>query len=258
MNIKELFKKIKLEDLCEELYKNHYKDNPNILEKNEKIYKQNKYSLEEIEQSTKLIIYNVIKGTIKDFLNVKIEKNDEYKDFYIFTIDSYDDLGDINNLEKYFDVFGCYLNEMIENKECLNDETWEDKINNEKYFSHYGLDFIERKYLLGCEIADICIKTYGEIKVAAELFWEMTFYGYSEESIQKEENKLKEATKEIEEGNYYSYENIDDFFKEIDSDYIPPTQEELNLSLKKSQEIVEMNLKIYNHFFKEFLKDFKD
>ena len=60
------------------------------------------------------------------------------------------------------------------------------------YITSYGLDFIPRSTILACNVAELSIQKFGILNCATEIFWELTFYGLTEEQVQKEASKLNE------------------------------------------------------------------
>ena len=61
----------------------------------------------------------------------------------------------------------------------------------------YALDFIPWEELIDAPISDEKIQKYGMLICAAELLWELTFYGFSAEHVRKEAKELEELSESV-------------------------------------------------------------
>jgi hypothetical protein len=64
----------------------------------------------------------------------------------------------------------------------------------------YSLSFLSWKDLIDLPVSQTSLDRYGEWLCAAEILWEVTFYGYSAQEVASEGALLKEATEEIKSG----------------------------------------------------------
>lgn len=65
----------------------------------------------------------------------------------------------------------------------------------------YGLDFTSWGEWLNIPIADETIDSYEKEELVAHIIWEITAWGWSEESMAKRKSELLESMKEVELGN---------------------------------------------------------
>lgn len=128
---------------------------------------------------------------------------------------------DKSKCEEYFYVDAIHFNQLVKNQDTLNCSLEEClKLDMSKMIITYGLDFLTRKVILNLIVAQPSIDKYGIEKVATELFWEMTFYGLTEEDIQKESDEVLDRLDSIdmEEKDIDELEdsNDEDIFSGID------------------------------------------
>lgn len=199
MRVIDILNKVNIEELAENLIQNHN----NFTDKEKTI--------------------NVLKRFYEDIKSIKLEdisSSEEYCDFIVIVNETYDDntlngesIFDIaernrekkynfdnisvENLEKYFVVDGIHLSELKEKKDnIILDFNEYLKLPSEEFSKHYitsyGLDFIPRSTILACNVAELSIQKFGILNCATEIFWELTFYGLTEEQVQKEASKLNE------------------------------------------------------------------
>lgn len=258
MRIIDLLNKANIEEIAEKLIENH------------NCYFNNKEKT-----------INLLKRFFQDIHSIELDdvlSDDEYKDFTVIVNEYYDDntlnkedIFDIaernrktdynfdsvieKDLEKYFVVDGIHKNELKEKKDNIITDFKEyleaTKNNFEKYYiTSYGLDFIARKTILACEVADLSIKRFGVLTCATEIFWELTFYGLTEEQVQKEASKLDERVKDIEDkGCEISDEEFSSMLEKIEID-----QRDIDFATKFSRKVSEFNHRISYGFYKELSK----
>ena len=101
-------------------------------------------------------------------------------------------------------------------KDEFNDEEYIDvSLYSEDEEKSYAVDFtswgsMAKRYII---LGDAMYLTNAEI--LAEVLWEITFWGFSIEDVQKEKDKLEEALEETREGKCVSFDSVEELFKEI-------------------------------------------
>ena len=73
-----------------------------------------------------------------------------------------------------------------ENPEGFKD----DEIGNQEM--SYGIEFVEWEEWIGMDIDQESLSKYSAADILVHCLWEMTFYGYTQEAIQKQAKQLKE------------------------------------------------------------------
>ena len=162
----------------------------------------------------------------KDIENIKIgyeseEERKEYEDFKILCREVYDD-NDINgksiydiedkehfdfdslkidDFDTYFIVDGVHLNEVCEKKSVLDLDYEHFKNGNDVFITLWGVELMPRRIFLDLDIVDKSIELYGEMVVAAEVFWEMTYFGLLDEDVQEKADDLNAEVEEIQKMN---------------------------------------------------------
>ena len=202
--------------------------------------------------STRKKLLKNIENVVNEFKTIEPlynEKNftifvDQYRDFL------YDNGKDIST---YFCVDGYYIDDILEHKEDL-DKT---DFSGELHICPYGLDFISRKELAGFNICELSIDKYGIDRVIAEIIWEITFYGWDEETIDQHAKELDESlqgTKDHPE----DLRPISELFEKLGWED-ERTEEEIEADLKLSKEIGLENFRNRNAFLKEYkLENYQD
>ena len=76
----------------------------------------------------------------------------------------------------------------------------------------YAIDFMPWPEVLGLEVDEENIKEYGADNILASVLYEITFFGFHEEEIEKEREKLIESIKEAEEMMKLPKEEQDEYF----------------------------------------------
>ncbi len=185
----------------------------------------------------------------------RIPLDEEDEDFLVVCKPILDDLGkDFKNakdvketkLEMYLAVDGIHRKELIEKKDALN-MTYEEVLNAEGLVmpTSYGIDFVERGKILNYEVSRASLEWYGLYTVAAEVFWEMTFYGLIEEQVAEKRENLMERVKEVDE--YFKEEKEEkEEIEEIEKNESEPSKtlsEKLEEASKESEEESEEELK---------------
>lgn len=267
MRVLDIFKSVNKEDIAIELMKSY----PNYFAKSDD-YDINK---ENTLKTLNVFYENILNITPYDINSKEFE---EYKDFIIIVNQYYGDSTydgidifdldektfdiekmDKSKCEEYFYVDAVHFNQLVKNQDTLNCSLEEClKLDMSKMIITYGLDFLTRKVILNLIVAQPSIDKYGKEKVATELFWEMTFYGLTEEDIQKESDEVLDRLDSIdmEEKDIEELENSndEDIFSGIDD---KENQEEfkkkLDFSILVSRKISTFCKEKENSFLKKVL-----
>lgn len=270
MRVLELFKNVDKEKIAIELIKEY----PRYFAKSDD-YNINK---ENTLKTLNVFYENILNLTPYDINSKEFE---EYKDFIIIVnqyygdstydgVDIFDldektfDIGkmDKSKCEEYFYVDAIHFNQLVKNQDVLNyslDECL--KLDMDKMIITYGLDFLTRKVILNLIVAQPSIDKYGIEKVATELFWEMTFYGLTEEQTQKENDEIlnrldsiNKVEKNMEELEELEDSNDEDIFSEINDKENPEEfQKKLDFSILVSKKISSFCIEREHKFFKKIL-----
>ena len=196
--------------------------------------------------STRERLLKNIENVVNDFKTIEPSYNE--KKFTIF-VDQYKDFLYDNNedISTYFCVDGYYMDDILEHKEDLDKTDFSDEI----HFYPYGLDFISRKELAGFNVCELSIDKYGIDRVIAEIIWEITFYGWDEETVDQHAKELDESLKETKE-HPEDLRPISELFEELGWED-ERTEEEIEADLKLSTEIGLENFRNRNAFLKEYI-----
>ena len=74
------------------------------------------------------------------------------------------------------------------------------------------MDFIPWDELIDCKVSEDSLAKLGELVCTAELLWEITFYGYSKSTVDKEAEILRKMADDIGSANVKTYQlNPDDW-----------------------------------------------
>lgn len=264
MTVLDIFNSISREDLALKIMKQH----PYHFNKSNDFEKDKEYTLKALDTFYKdilsIIPYNKSDKEMEDYLDFCMVITNYYDDTTYDNIDVFDldrntfdfDKFDISKCDKYYCVEAIYLNQLKKNHKCL-DLSFEEikKIDDfeNNHITTYGIDFLTRKIVLGMEVAQPCIDLYGLNVVAAELFWEMTFYGLKEEQIQEESHKLDKNVEEVEKGNIETI-TLEELFENEDNSSFHISKEDINFSIDFGYKVNEYNHKIQNEIFKKIYK----
>lgn len=262
MTVFEIFKQVNIEELADKIMELH----PSYYSKKENYIQNKKDTLEILNK-----FYNDIDNI--ELFNIEDEEFEEYKDFVLLVNEYYDDNDydninifdlnkksfdinaiDKNKLSKYFVVDGIHLNQLNKNNKVLS-YTWDEMRKIENIFEDgiitYGIDYLTRKIVLNLMVAEPSITKYGLLIIAAELFWELTFYGLTEEQIQNKGDELLSRVDSIDTENI---ENVEDFIEDVFGENLDEeilTKEDLDFSMNFSIKIAEYNHTLENEFLKE-------
>lgn len=113
---------------------------------------------------------------------------------------------------------------------------------------HYGWMLTDHKEVMGYLIADTSLTQNNIESVMAEILYEMSFFGYTQEALDKEQKKLNESLKaslkEIEEGRSYT---ADEVFARIEAKLglAPEEKDERSDELRSAALTAEVNFGEY-------------
>lgn len=227
MNIKELFEKSSYDEVWGIICDNFY--NKDTLEKQE----------------------NAKKAFFKAY-NKILTLTPICRDDIILLVEYFNDTNSDNEIEKYLSIYvyekkdilnNFKINEDIENNVDYSNKTKEEimKTNtNNDYIVNYGIELESWNNILGFDIYNKSIDKYGINKCVAVVLYEMTWFGYNEETIHEKAEELNEASEETDnKKTFNSFEElILDTFGEDSEEYKEitkniPTKEELEKQFLK-------------------------
>jgi hypothetical protein len=80
----------------------------------------------------------------------------------------------------------------------------------------YAIDFLPWKEIIDLPVSQTSLDRYGEWLCAAEILWEVTFWGFSAETMASESSKLQRSGAEAESGtSEHELFDLDEFKREI-------------------------------------------
>ena len=254
MNGKELFLSRTpndIKEMAKHLYKEHTGDYTSIGDVENEIY----YFLDIIKD-----VKFVKEKEDEDFLVICKEVKD---DFAEEIIKKEDGKIDFEKIPGYFCVDGVHLKEILEKRDMLDMPYKQSKDSKMPTITKYGIEFVERNKLLAFEIMDLCFEKYDMNTIAAEIYFEYTFNGVTQESQDERREHLENSKKELDEllkivKEHPEKEN--EFFvskKEVFSDLLDE-DEKFDEQMEICEEFMEYEYIDQNKFFKEYLEKYKD
>lgn len=137
--------------------------------------------------------------------------------------------GEEKNLEGYIKVFNKIKNLKPKNSKFtiilgegeFGDETWIDVFGvNEDDNVSYAIEFVEWCEWIGMNIGVDTLLNFDDIEIIIHCLYEMTYFGFEEEIIKEQEEKIIKAGEEIismtqEEKDKRNIDIIDDFLKKL-------------------------------------------
>lgn len=112
--------------------------------------------------------------------------------------------------------------------------------------SRYCIDLMPWKDLIDLEVCAKSIEKYGKEEVAAQILYEMTFFGFTEKERKKE---IKKTVKSIEKSKKCKkYYTLEDIAKEFGLEASEESEEEKQKRKEKMLETIRMNNEIYLEF----------
>lgn len=139
---------------------------------------------------------------------------------------------DLDGYEKVFNQLSCMNSETSEL--CIQVTNVVDDFDGEEYVSvsgiyenpqseeeeiSYAIEFVSWKEWLGMKISKDSLNTFSELEIIAHALFEMTFFGFDEEDIQKEMKSITDVVEEFknltdEEKKAQTY-SIDELFNSL-------------------------------------------
>ena len=118
-----------------------------------------------------------------------------------------------------------------------------DLAKDKEYYTSYGYEFTPIEETLLYEVADTYLTRYYLVDLIAEYLFEVTFFGWEQENLNKALDKLKGAKEDAEKhkDDPHYYKNTEDFIKEMEEatgfelEKRDPAQEEAYYKLIKQQ-----------------------
>lgn len=176
-------------------------------------------------------------------------------------------------IETTIDHCNIKISELLKMNSNIEIETFED-IEKAHIPTHWGLMFVDWETILGYQVIETDF--VSNLELAAEILWELTFFGYEKEenivNAKKEADILDERSKELDEaiktGDTSGYISIDDdyffnlekelgFYDGLTDDEIKKVREENERKMKKAIEKTrELRLESIKKEY-EFLKELK-
>ncbi len=194
MTVQELFKSVNINEFLQEYFE--YDNNLlNILKD---------ISKPAVEKDS--LIYKAKQKIIKSFVNMQnmpiTKKEDD--DYIVFAIPAVE--FDCPS-STYYDTFLIKREDLLKLKE-----------NPDEYVETYAYDFEDTSVVLGYQVAFMSDIMIERERLAAIIFFEITFNGYDEEvkkaRIKEVLDSLNESLEEIKNGNYKSY-SVEEVFSEL-------------------------------------------
>lgn len=224
MIVQDLFKNIDVEKLANNLIETYEEEKEN----------SQKYGYEKY--------LKLIKLTIDDFLSIiPTICND-----YIIVYKTYDWFDEEDY--EYLDTSIIHIEDISNNIEIAKSLTsnYNLELDRQNRIDTYGMDLVERNLLLGYNFCENCFDKYDKYDVLATVFYELTLFGYlnetSEENVEEEKNILEERIQDVKEHpeRLIPFEKaMEDIFgkdwkKEYD-DIKLPTREQLDICATKNR-----------------------
>ena len=177
------------------------------------------------------------------------------------------------NIEESIDHCNIKISELLNMDTEIEIKTFDD-FTDAKLPTHWGLMFVDWETILGYQVIETDF--VSNLELAAEILWELTFFGYEKEenivNAKKEADILDERSKELDEaiktGDTSGYISIDDdyffnlekelgFYDGLTDDEIKKVREENERKMKKAIEKTrELRLESIKKEY-EFLKELK-
>lgn len=158
-------------------------------------------------------------------------------------------LYNINEIKTEFKINDKF--EKISDVNILSDSEIEELINDYKHPTSYGYEYEPWDNILGFQIDENNAEKFGKTRLLANILYEMTFFGFSEENIDKERKILDQRTKEMDEILKLPKEEQEKYFilwetlkKELEIEDDSP-EKELRKRKEMNREILYNNLQSY-------------
>lgn len=123
---------------------------------------------------------------------------------------------------------------IVEVKEVLEKE-----INEDTYINNYGCMFTEQEEILAYLIADNALTQNNIYGLLSYILYEASWFGFENEYLEEEKQKLDNAFKEIEEGDLKEF-SLEDLKKELQIDTI--IDEDITEGMEEKEEELTRNI----------------
>lgn len=133
---------------------------------------------------------------INRLINLKVKSSDDGDDYILFAYNVF--MEDFENID--------YA--LVSKKELLESDF------NERVCDNYSFMLSNQEEIMGYLVADTNLTKINICGLLVYVLYEASWFGYENEGLEEEKQKLEEATKEIEEGKYSSF-TIEDMREEL-------------------------------------------
>lgn len=195
-------------------------------------------------------IYKIHREVYKGFISMLLQKQPEESDTILMVEEVFNDEG--------FSCETCavYKSDFIEH---WTEQTvtlynaydfFEDKV------PRYAYELSTREEILGYNIPDTCIDMFGIEKILADVLWELTFYGISDEEIANKNAQLFNEEASDEDTDEDDKLDINEWKQQDnDSENIEIKEMQEKIEILKNRFAYEMRLKIYDRVYLEIQHD---
>lgn len=129
----------------------------------------------------------IMERYINRLINLKIEPSDDGNDYILFAYNVF--MEDFENVD--------YA--LVSKKELLESDL------NERVCQSYDFMLSNQKEIMGYLVADTKLTKDNIYGLLVYVLYEASWFGYKNENLEKEKQKLEEVVKEVEEGKYSSF-----------------------------------------------------
>lgn len=251
MTVQELLRRADIDVIYSILMK-HYMDKNYMIKK----YKEKNPTTATDETILKEIMQKEYDSVKKGYDDLTHLKSNKHSNTYCVVIRYYTATDDENVLEDLiYDVTSIEKEKLLASYEEIDTiETYEeftDIIKIRKPIETYNFMYVKREDVLGYEVSPLSIEMYGVNEVAASVFWELTWFGYDNDTANKNQEtsilSLESNSKELADDLFDFEEDLE----EISNYEKKKTLEELISEAEKKEIILNFNIK--NQYFKKLL-----
>lgn len=191
-------------------------------------------------------IYKIHREVYKGFISMLLQKQPEKSDTILMVEEVFNDEG--FSCETCAVYKSDFIEHWTEQKVTPYNayDFFEDKV------LRYAYELSTREEILGYQIPDTCIDMFGIEKILADVLWEMTFYGISDEEIANKHTQLfnEEDSDEDDELDINEWKQQDN-----DSENKEIKEMQAKIEILKNRFAYEMRLKIYDKVYFEIQND---
>ena len=219
MIVKDLFNKISFETLWNYFYENRLKDDKDtkeIIENARLCHEAAYYRIKKLDpvinEDNILIFYKAIDTLDDDVVPY------EYDDVSLYSISEVKEVFKIDEkVESDYDFSKLNCDEI--RRYFIDEKT---------HVTSYAFDLSPWNEILGYTLDEKSLKDVGELVALSSVFFEMTFCGFEEDTIEEKRDEIiarkEECDKAIEEGNTGYFKTLDEIFP--DWEQYKPTEED--------------------------------